>query len=455
MPWQAIGCSEIGSSHIKTGTPCQDFCDYKIISNNQVTIGAVSDGMGSAAHSDLGAKIAVQTTLNCLNQRDWLNNSINESQAQVFFEKLLKTVVTEIQTVAKKEGYSVRDMACTLLAFIATPNLLVAMQCGDGLIVIRPHSSQNYHLIFQPQKGEYANEYVPITSASAYQYMQVKVIAEPIDFICAATDGIEHISLIKSKQWKAYDKFFEPVETQIMRSHKTEAEKKNIVSDWLKSDDINQRTDDDKTVLLCIQNSQNHNSSSGPIQSSNIQPNPSSSPSAISQSPSKSREPIESLEDDSLNSQQSYNIQQEEFTQIKEDIYKFTQNQYPNIDIKLSFKRRILTISVISDQKVHKKDFIDLLRSIDFKDYELPIKEVNINHIDNQKSQYWQYKFSLYSIQPWVKKMLYIILIVIVMTLISLLISILSNGFLIKILMYLVYNLILIISVDIYVNQSR
>ncbi|WP_410246504.1 protein phosphatase 2C domain-containing protein, partial [Arthrospira sp. PCC 8006] len=75
-----------------------------------------------------GAKIAVQTTLNYLNQPDWLNNSINESQAQAFFDELLETVVKEIQTVAKKEGYSVRDMACTLLAFIATPNWLVAMQ---------------------------------------------------------------------------------------------------------------------------------------------------------------------------------------------------------------------------------------------------------------------------------------------------------------------------------------
>ncbi|WP_434222374.1 hypothetical protein ACOKW7_03255 [Limnospira platensis CENA597] len=160
------------------------------------------------------------------------------------------------------------------------------------------------------------------------------------------------------------------------------------------------------------------------------------------------------MEDDSLNSQPSYNIQPE-FDKIKEDIYKFTQNQYHNIDIKLSFKKRILTISVISDQKVDQKNFIDLLRRIDFNDYELPIKEVNINHRGNRNHQYWQYKFSLDSIQPWVNKMLYIILIVILMTLISLLISILSNGLLMQILMYIVYSLILIISVDIYVNQSR
>jgi Protein phosphatase 2C len=452
MQWQAIGCSEIGSSHIKTGIPCQDFCDYKIISNNQVTIGAVSDGMGSVAHSDLGAKIAVQTTLNCLNQRDWLNNFINESQAQVFFEKLLKTVVTEIQTVAKKDGYSVRDMACTLLTFIATPNLLVAMQCGDGLIVIRPHASQNYQLIFQPQKGEYKNEYVPITSASAYQYMQVKVIAEPIDFICAATDGLEHFSLIKSKQWKAYDKFFEPVETQIMRSPKTELEKKKIVSDWLKSDDINQRTDDDKTVLLCIQNGNNHNLSSGHIQSLNIQQAPSPSPSAISTSSYKSEKPIESLEDDSLNSK-PYNIHTE-VQKIKQDIYQLTNQQYPNIDLKLSLKRRILTIFVISDQEVNQKKFINLLRPIDFKDYELPIEKANINHINNLNYEYWQYKFRLDSIDPWIKKKLFLIFLGILMTLISVLISIFSNVLLTKILIYSLYNLILLISIEIYVNHQ-
>lgn len=439
MQWQAIGCSEIGSGHIKTGIPCQDFCDYQIISNNQVILGAVSDGMGSASHSDLGSKIAVQTTLKYLDQYHWLDHSIDQSQAQVFFQDLLKTVVTEIQNVAKEKDYSVRDMACTLLAFITTPNLLIAMQCGDGLIVIRPQSSQNYQLIFQPQKGEYANEYVPITSSSAHQYMQVKVIHQPIDFICAATDGIEHISLIKSKVWKAYDKFFEPIETQIMRSYKTELEKKKIVSDWLKSDDINQKTDDDKTVLLCIQASngkQNHfNSTISPLSES-----------------------TEFAEDDSLNSKPN------KLENIKQYIYQLTNKQYPDIELKLSILKKnfltleikILKISIISGQEVNQQYFINLLRSIDFHHYKLLIKKLNVNNINNLNNYvYWKYEFSLDFLPSEVKKILYLIIVVILMTLISTLISTFSNILLNKILIFFVYNLILIISFDVYVNQSR
>ncbi len=154
--------------------------------------------------------------------------------------------------------------------------------------------------------------------------------------------------------------------------------------------------------MICIQNGENYNSSSGYSQSSNIQQNPSPSPSAISKSLSKSTEPIESVEDDSLNSK-PYSIHTK-VQKIKQDIYQLTNKQYPNIDLKLGLKRKILKISVISDQEVNRKYFIDLLRSIDFNDYELPIKKVNMNHIDNLNHQYWQYKFSLDSIAPWAKK---------------------------------------------------
>ena len=235
MQWQAVGWKEKGIGHNKNGTPCQDDFNYQIISNEQVIIGAVSDGMGSAAHSELGSQIAVQTAIRFLNQNNWLNTRLNEHQARAFFEKLLKSVVTEIQAEANNKGYAVRDLACTLLAFVATPDWLAAMQVGDGLIVIRPKEEATYKLLFRPTKGEYGNETVPITSSTASEEMQVTVIPKAVDFICAATDGIEHISLLKSKTWIAYEKFFEPLERQIMRPNITQTEKQNILRDFLNS----------------------------------------------------------------------------------------------------------------------------------------------------------------------------------------------------------------------------
>ena len=69
-------------------------------------------------------------------------------------------------------------------------------------------------------------------------------------FICAATDGIENISLIKKKDWIPYDKFFIPLEQHITSKSELE-DKKKILSNFLNSNKINQKVDDDKTLLLC------------------------------------------------------------------------------------------------------------------------------------------------------------------------------------------------------------
>ncbi|NER07943.1 MAG: protein phosphatase 2C domain-containing protein, partial [Okeania sp. SIO3C4] len=73
MPWKAIACSEIGTSHQKSGLPCQDYTDFirlnnagKISDNGEIVIGAVSDGAGGYKHSRIGLELAVKTALNSL-----------------------------------------------------------------------------------------------------------------------------------------------------------------------------------------------------------------------------------------------------------------------------------------------------------------------------------------------------------------------------------------------------
>ena len=46
MQWRAIARSTVGTSHIKQQMPCQDYGGYKVLNN--VIIGAVADGAGSA-----------------------------------------------------------------------------------------------------------------------------------------------------------------------------------------------------------------------------------------------------------------------------------------------------------------------------------------------------------------------------------------------------------------------
>ena len=102
------------------------------------------------------------------------------------------------------------DLACTLIIFVTSSNDLAAMQIGDGLIVVQTQDKSDYDLLFMPNKGEYANETTFVTSTSAQSEMKTELKSIRVNFICAATDGIEHISLTKTagKQWVPFPDFF-------------------------------------------------------------------------------------------------------------------------------------------------------------------------------------------------------------------------------------------------------
>lgn len=65
--WKTLCQSVVGSFHVQTGLPCQDYGAYKLLGQD-VLIGAVADGAGSAKHSDLGAKITVKAALQFLEE---------------------------------------------------------------------------------------------------------------------------------------------------------------------------------------------------------------------------------------------------------------------------------------------------------------------------------------------------------------------------------------------------
>ncbi len=107
-----------------------------------------------------------------------------------------------------------------------------------------------YQLLFQPDKGEFANETTFITSANAVKEMQVKVISEKQEFICASTDGVEKVA-IRLSDWEPFSPFFKPLEEYLHEQFNQEEEDKYLI-EFLNSERLNSRTDDDKTLLLCL-----------------------------------------------------------------------------------------------------------------------------------------------------------------------------------------------------------
>lgn len=264
MPWKAIACSEKGTSHEKIGSPCQDYADFIRVNDSgdadnkgDIVIGAVSDGAGSCKYSDIGSKLAVETTLQFLQgwlqwlkhqQKKDLSQPISSEYVRQIFDQNLVKLQKAFKATAEEMFCSSKDFSCTLLVVVATPKWLAAMQIGDGFIVIRQPDSE-YQLLFQPIKGEYANETTFITASNALEKMQVTVVAGEQNFIFISTDGLEKLAVEIRKESKAYQPFFKNFEEAI--KIRSEAEEKISTQKFLQSEEVNKRTDDDKTILLC------------------------------------------------------------------------------------------------------------------------------------------------------------------------------------------------------------
>lgn len=251
MAWRAIVHSEIGTRHCQFQQPCQDYGSYRI--EGDVVIGAVADGAGSAKHAEIGAKVAVENALAALSEQ--VMNGIAtlayaDIDASAFLLDMGKQVISALEMTAQEGDYELRDLGCTLLAFIATPKWLAAAQIGDGFIVAGDCEHNTYQLLFPPDKGEFINETLFITTANALQHMQVYAQEGHVPFICAATDGLERVA-IRFQDWQPHPPFFHPF-VACLSQIESQEERQTYLETFLASERLNSKTDDDKTLLACL-----------------------------------------------------------------------------------------------------------------------------------------------------------------------------------------------------------
>ncbi len=243
--------SAIGTRHEQRGQPCQDFGSYRVEGN--FILGAVSDGAGSAKYSDVGAQIAVESVLDAvalqLGKKVPTFEAITAAAPEIF-HKAFEEVRSALSCEAENTGSALQDFGCTLLAFVACCDWVAAMQIGDGLMVLRSRADEDFNLLFEPDKGEFINETVFVTTAGAEGSLRVCVHASDHPFICAATDGLERVA-VRMQDWVPHTPFFSPFEA-CLRQLPTQSERDLYLKTFLESDRLNSKTDDDKTMLACL-----------------------------------------------------------------------------------------------------------------------------------------------------------------------------------------------------------
>ena len=162
----------------------------------------------------------------------------SEEKARKTFEAVLAEVNENLRAAAEIHDVDVKQLNCTLLCFVATPRRFVGAQVGDGFLVLR-NGTGEYELLFQPDRGEFANQTVFVTSSRAQQALQVKLFTEKYDFVAAGSDGLLNVA-VKYKDWQPHGPFFEPFYT-FLKDFPPRAEMDSEIDSFLASDRLNKK----------------------------------------------------------------------------------------------------------------------------------------------------------------------------------------------------------------------
>jgi hypothetical protein len=143
-----------------------------------------------------------------------------------------------------------RQLACTLLAAIVGDDWAAFVQIGDGVIVFDGDSG--YELAFWPENGEYANTTRFLSDADFRKHLRIEIVSKRISELAILTDGLQMLALDFAMA-RVYDRFFAPL-FRTLRNGASEDTLRASLLDFMNSKRVNDRTDDDKTLLLATRN---------------------------------------------------------------------------------------------------------------------------------------------------------------------------------------------------------
>lgn len=260
--WRLAAASALGTSHEKLGTPCQDAhaCEALLSATGEtLLVAVVADGAGSAVRSGDGAQLACALMLDEARALREPGGGIGGiggigGLSRELACGWLARFQMEIGVRAAAEGLAPRDFACTLLMALVGEERAAFFQIGDGAMVVSDGEGDpdgdGYAWIFWPDNGEYENLTYFATDPQAADHLRFDTVDRAVDEIALFSDGLQRLALHYQTR-TAHPPFFRSLFAAVRAA---DAETAELLSGrlavYLSSPPINERTDDDKTLIL-------------------------------------------------------------------------------------------------------------------------------------------------------------------------------------------------------------
>ena len=248
--WSVAAAATVGERHIADGRPCEDAWTVRLhtFRGEPWLILAVSDGAGTAGRAQAGSACAVaafaDAAARCLSAEPGMSEDV--------VRDCLGAARVALAVEAGLAGAPIRDFACTLLGAVIGPGTAAFAQIGDGAIVIAGDEPGSWAWMFEPQKGEYANETSFLTEEDALGRASIAVMTSPPAEIALFTDGLENLLIRTQPERHVVGQFFEQMFPPVRQANEAGLDDAlcDHLAGYLATPQIAARSDDDRTLIL-------------------------------------------------------------------------------------------------------------------------------------------------------------------------------------------------------------
>jgi len=247
--WRVLHAWGCGVSHEKSGLPYQDCSGWEDLASQEALALVIADGAGSASHAEVGASVAVTVALKMFRERAG-ERTLPETETGWWdlLEEGLQQAHAALCQEAEQRDLDLRSLATTLALAVATSSWVMAVQVGDGAIVVE-EASGALHAVTAPPGGEYANETTFLTEGTFRQNAQRGRWQGEVAHVAAFTDGLQRLAL-KLPEGTPHPPFFAPLFRFAADLRISREEAQTQLEGFLRSPRLRERTDDDLTLIL-------------------------------------------------------------------------------------------------------------------------------------------------------------------------------------------------------------
>jgi serine/threonine protein phosphatase PrpC len=250
--WRIAHASAIGLAHINQNTECQDrfACrTVKTAAEGEVLIAVVADGAGSTTDGQIGAQVACETfaeeVADLLNMKDASLKSLTQDFGRLWIS-YFQQKIADIARANKKE---LRDYASTLVGAVIGARAAAFYQIGDGGIVFSASGAPaSYRFAIAPVESEYVNVTDFVTDETAAERLRFELFEETVEDLILFSDGIYAVA-VDYQNNRPHEPFLMPMIAPLRNGAALNGLNEKL-ENFLASPKINEKTDDDKTIIL-------------------------------------------------------------------------------------------------------------------------------------------------------------------------------------------------------------